>query len=443
MIARALARVGLTTPEQRAWAWYDWANSTYFTTVITAVFPPFYGSYASADLEPAQATARFGLITTLSMAIVALSAPVLGAIADYTGIKKKLLIGFMILGASSCAAMAAIGRGEWQLASILFVVGNIGVSGSTVFYDSLLPHVARPEETDRVSSAGYALGYLGGGLLLLVNLAWILKPEMFGFADAAAATKAAFVSVAIWWAVFSLPLFRKVPEPPVHLDAAERPGAGIVRAAFSRLGHTFRDMRRYKHAFLLFVAMLLYQDGIQTIIRMASIYGAEIGIDQTAQIAAFVMVQFVGIPFSFLFGALGSRIGTKRALFVALAVYTCISILGYFMTTVAQFFMLAGLVATVQGGSQALSRALFSRMIPANKTSEFFGFYAVAERFATMLGPLVFTLSVALTGSSRTAVLFIITFFAAGALLLGRVDEAEGSRAAAADAENYFERDRA
>jgi UMF1 family MFS transporter len=178
--------------------------------------------------------------------------------------------------------------------------------------------------------------------------------------------------------------------------------------------------------------MLLYQDGIQTIIRMASVYGAEIGIDQNAQIAAFVMVQFLGIPFAFLFGALGTRIGTKQALFIALAVYTMATIIGFFMTTVTQFFLLAAMVATVQGGAQALSRSMFSRLIPANKTSEFFGFYAVAERFATVLGPLVFTLSVLLTGSSRFAVLFIVTFFAAGALLLSRVDEEEGKRAAAA-----------
>ena len=236
--------------------------------------------------------------------------------------------------------------------------------------------------------------------------------------------------MAVWWLVFSIPLFRQVPEPPVVLDADERPVESLLKAAFGRLGRTFREVRRYKNAFLLFIAMLIYQDGIQTMIRMASIYAAEIGIDQTAQIAAFVMVQFVGIPFAFLFGSLGARIGTKRALFIALAVYTLTSVVGYFMTTLTHFFILAGLVATVQGGSQALSRALFARLIPENKSSEFFGFYAVAERFATVLGPLVFWMSVTLTGSSRTAVLFIIVFFAVGAAILSRVDEEEGMRAA-------------
>lgn len=430
MILRALAKVGLVTPEQRAWASYDWANSAYFTTIITAVFPAFYATYAAADLEPVQATARFGAITTASVALIAISSPILGAMADFTGIKKKLLAAFMIVGATAAASMVLIERGDWMLASILFVIGNIGASGTTVFYDSLLPHVAKPEETDRVSSAGYALGYLGGGILLLLNLAWILQPQTFGFADAAAATKASFVSVAIWWAVFSIPLLLKVPEPPPLLEAGERPGTNVLSAAFGRLGRTFREIRLYKNAFLLFIAMLLYQDGIQTIIRMASVYGAEIGIDQNAQIAAFVMVQFLGIPFSFLFGAIGARIGTKRALFIALGVYTMTSIMGYFMQTVTHFFILAGMIATVQGGAQALSRAMFSRLIPVRKASEFFGFYAVAERFATVLGPLVFTLSAAITGSSRFAILFIIVFFVAGAAVLALVDEKEGERAA-------------
>ena len=425
-----LTRLGLVTPEQRAWAWYDWANSAYFTTIVTAVFPAFYATYAAADLEPAQATARFAAVTTVSVAIIAVASPILGAIADFTGIKKKLLLVFMAVGVTTAAAMAFIGRGDWVLASTLFLIGNLGVSGSTVFYDSLLPNVARPEESDRVSAAGYALGYLGGGILLILNLWWILQPATFGFADSAAATKAAFVSVAVWWALFSIPLLRNVPEPTVILQPGEDERTSVWSAAFGRLGRTLREIRRYRHAFTLFLAMLLYQDGIQTIIRMASVYGAEVGIDQNAQIAAFVLVQFLGIPFSFLFGALGQRIGTKRALFIALGVYTLTSILGFFMTTATHFFILAGLVGTVQGGAQALSRAMFARLIPVSKASEFFGFYAVAERFATILGPLVFTISIALTGSSRFAVLFIVTFFAAGALLLARVDEVEGIRAA-------------
>jgi UMF1 family MFS transporter len=429
MIARLMARVGLVTPQQRAWAWYDWANSAFFTTVVTAVFPGFYSSYAAAGLEPAEATARFGLVTTISMATIAVSAPILGAFADYTGSKKRLLALFIAIGVTACGAMAFIGEGEVWFASLLFFIANLGVSGSIVFYDSLLPHVAKAEETDRVSSAGYAMGYIGGGLLLLINLAWILQPEMFGFSGTVPAIKASFVSVAVWWAVFSLPIFRKVPEPPTGPARANESGVAIV-AAFSRLATTFTEVRKYRNAFLLFIAMLLYQDGIQTIIRMAGVYGAEVGVDQTSQIAAFVMVQFLAIPFSFLFGSLGVRIGTKRAIFIAISVYALATVLAYFMTSVTHFFILAALIATVQGGAQALSRALFSRMVPADRTSEFFGFFAVAERFATVLGPLVFTLSVALTGSSHAAILAILGFFVAGAYVLSLVNEEEGIKAA-------------
>ena len=426
MLARLLSRVGLVTPEQRAWAWYDWANSVYFTTVITAVFPSFYATYAAAGLEPAQATARFGLVTTASVAIVAILSPILGALADYSGIKKRLLAVFMAIGVVSCASMAFITEGNVALASVLFFIGNIGVSGSVVFYDSLLPHVAKPEETDRVSAAGYAMGYVSGGVLLLINLAWILQPETFGFGSTVSAIRASFVSVALWWAVFSLPLFRNVPEPAT----GSQPVA--IGMAFARLGRTLREIRKYRHAFLMFIAMLLYQDGIQTIIRMAGVYGAEVGIEQTSQIAAFVMVQFVGIPFSFLFGALGARLGTKRCIFFAIGVYALATILAFFMTSAVHFFALAFLIGTVQGGAQALSRALFARLVPRDRTSEFFGFFAVAERFATVFGPAIFTISVMLTGNSKSAILAILGLFVAGAIVLSFVDEEEGMRAAGA-----------
>lgn len=423
-----MARVGLVTPEQRAWAWYDWANSVYFTTVITAVFPSFFATYAAAGLEPAQATARFGLITTASVAVVAIMAPVLGALADYSGIKKKLLAVFMVIGVLACASMVFITEGNIALASLLFFIGNIGVSGSLVFYDSLLPHVARPDETDRVSAAGYAMGYVSGGVLLLINLAWILQPERFGFDSSVSAIRASFLAVAVWWAVFSLPLFRNVAEP-----AASGAGGIDMGAAFGRLARTFREIRKYRHAFLMFIAMLLYQDGIQTIIRMAGVYGAEVGIDQTSQIAAFVMVQFVGIPFAFLFGALGRRLGTKRCIFIAIGVYALATVLAFFMTSAVHFFLLAFMIATVQGGAQALSRALFARLIPRDRTSEFFGFFAVAERFATVFGPAIFTISVMITGTSHSAILAILGLFIAGAWVLSLVDEQEGERVARND----------
>jgi UMF1 family MFS transporter len=434
LTARAglLARLGLDRPELRAWAMYDWANSAFWCTVIVAVFPPFFSEYAAADLEPVAATARFAWATTLAVAVVAVLAPVLGAVADYRARKKAMLAAWAAVGAAATLLMATIGRGEWVYAAALFVVANVGVAASQVFYDSFLPHLAAPGELDRVSTAGFALGFIGGGVLLLVNLAWILAPETFGLPDSLAAIRLSFVSVGVWWLAFTVPLLRRVPEPPAVLEADETGREGAMRIALTRVRETFHELRGQPNAFLMLVAFLLYNDGIQTIIRMASIYGAQIGIDRDAQIAAFVMVQFVGVPCSFLFGAVAGRIGAKPALVGALAVYTGISVLGYFMTTEAHFFALAFLVGLVQGGSQALSRSLFARMIPRHKSSEYFGFFSVFERLAGVGGPAVFAASITLFGSSRAAVLSVILFFVLGAAVLLRVDVEEGEAQAEA-----------
>ena len=409
---------------------YDWANSTYQTTVITAVFPRFFAEYASAGLPPVVATTRFAWISTLAAVVIALMGPVLGAIADSRAAKKKMLAVAIGIGVIATLAMVFISRGDWLYAAIVFLVGNVAITASFVFYDSLLPHIAAHDEIDRVSTAGYALGYVGGGVLLVINLVWILSPHTFGLPDSVAAIKLSFVSVAVWWLLFSIPLFRRVPEPV----AVPHPGSGAaaIRDAFAMVWHTFHELRGYRQAFLMLVAFLLYNDGIQTMIKMSSIYAAEAGIDANAQIAAFVMVQFVGVPFSFLFGALAGRIGAKTAVFLSLVVYTGISILGYFLATAWQFFVLAFLVGTVQGGSQARSRSLFARMIPKDKSSEYFGFFSVFEKFAGIAGPAMFAASVTLFGSSRSAVLSVILFFMLGALVLSRVDVAKGEAQARA-----------
>jgi UMF1 family MFS transporter len=426
-----LERLGLHRRELRAWAMYDWANSAFWTTVIVAVFPPFFSDYAAAGLPPAEATARFAWSTTFAVTVVAVLGPILGAVADYRAVKKTLLAVFMAVGVVATLLMATIERGSWTYAAILFVIANIGVAASQVFYDSLLPHIAAPGELDRVSTSGFALGFLGGGVLLLVNLSWILSPTTFGLPDAVAAIKLSFASVAFWWLIFSIPLLRRVPEPPRALEPDETGRESSIRAALVRVLETFHELRGYRQAFLMLVAFLLYNDGIQTIIRMASIYGAEIGIDRNAQIAAFVVVQFTGIPCSFAFGSLAGRIGPKRAIYLAVGVYIGISILGYFMTTTWHFFALAFLVGTVQGGSQALSRSLFARMIPKHKSSEYFGFFSVFEKFAGIFGPALFAASVTMFGSSRAAVLSVILFFVAGAAVLTRVDVAQGEAQAA------------
>ena len=415
---------------------YDWANSAFWTTVVAAVFPIYFARVAASGLDPETAAFRFGIGTTIALVTIAVLSPVLGALADLIGNKKTLLATFTAIGATTTSALALVGTGDWLLAIGLFMLANIGTYGAMVFYDSLLPHIAREGELDQVSTAAYAMGFLGGGLLLAVNLLWIQKPEWFGFADAGAATRASFVSVGVWWAIFTVPLMRRVPEPPVPPAAREGSAAQHIAGAFRRLKGTLHALRRYRNAFLTLLAFLLYNDGIGTIIRMSSLYGTQVGIDQGSLIGALLMVQFVGVPCSFLFGHVARWVGAKRAIGLSLIVYTAVSVLAFYMTTAAHFFALAFLVGLVQGGSQALSRSLFASMIPRRHSSEFFGFFAVFEKFAGIFGPLIFSLAVGLTGSSRTAILSMIFFFIAGGLTLSVVDVEAGQRAAAAaDAE--------
>jgi len=259
------------------------------------------------------------------------------------------------------------------------------------------------------------------------------KPEWFGLADKDQAVRASFASVAVWWVVFTIPLLRSVPEPPVTIGDPDRLASGgrpdLFRSGIIALWHTVTELRRYRNAFLLLLAFLIYNDGVQTIIRMATIYGTEIGLDDNAMIAALAVTQFIGIPFAFLFGMLAGRVGAKPAIFGGLAVYALISVLGYFMRTSAEFFALAVMVGMVQGGTQALSRSLFASMIPKEKSSEFFAFFGVFERYASVLGPAVFAWVVSHSGTSRNAILSVLAFFVVGGALLSFVDVDEGRAA--------------
>jgi UMF1 family MFS transporter len=429
-MAKFFQRLGLGRPELRAWALYDWANSVLFTTVLQ-IFPIYFRTVAAADLPPATASTRFALATSISVGMVALVSPVLGALADSRAAKKNFLGLFLGLGAAATAAMWLVGRGDWVLGAVLFILANFGVTASIVFYNALLPHIARPEEVDRVSTAGFALGYVGGGVLLAVNLLWIQKPQLFGFPDDVTAIRASLLSAAVWWVAFSLPLFRRVSEPASHAQVGEA-GRGAVAIAFGRLARTLRDVRSHRDAFFLLLAFLVYNDGVNTVIRMATIYGTEIGIPRSSLIAAILLVQFVGVPFAFLFGAFAGRVGAKRAIFVALAVYVGIAVLAYRMRDAAGFFTVAVLVGMVQGGAQALARSLYATLIPRHKSGEMYGFFGVFDKFGGLMGSGLFALMITLTGSSRPAILALVVFFVVGALLLAQVDVARGQQAARA-----------
>lgn len=409
---------------------YDWANSAFATTIMGAVLPTFYASVAGADLPGNSATVYWGYTSSISLLITALMGPILGAVADYLGAKKRFLAFFTAFGVFFTSLLVMVSTGQWLLASVLYTLGYMGFGGANVFYDSLLPHIAKPDDIDYVSSRGFALGYLGGGILLAINIAMIFFWEKLGLSSAEMASRLSFLSVGIWWAVFSIPVLTTVPEPPVPAMQDRR--INPFRVAFRRLSTTFRDVRQYSELTKFIIAFWLYNDGIGTIIKMATIYGTEIGIGQMDLIGALVLLQFVGIPFSLLFGRLAKRLGTKPSIYVALAVYTVISVAGYFMTTAWQFWLLAGMVGLVQGGSQALSRSLFGAMVPKLKSAEFFGFYDVSSKFAGIVGPAVFALVGQLTGSSRFGIVSLIVFFVLGGLLLTQVDEKEGIRVARA-----------
>ena len=427
-MSRWLDRLGLHRPELRAWALYDVANSAFMTTVIQ-LFQLFFPGYAAVNLPENVARSRFAFATSAAVILVGLLGPLLGAIADVQGSKKKWLGAFVGVGAVATAAMYFIGKGDWQLALWLFVVGNVTVTSSLAFYNSLLPQIASRDEVDRVSTAGFALGYLGGGLLLAFNLVIIQNPQRFGLADEGHATRVAFLTVGVWWALFSIPLFLKVKEPPLRVVAGEE-GRSPLRVALGRLRETVGELRLFKDAGLLLLAFLVYNDAVNTIIRLAVSFGDELRFPKTALVAAVLMIQFVGVPFAFLFGALAGKIGPKKAIYVALAVYCVIAVYGYSLQTTRQFYVLAFMVAMVMGGIQALSRSLFATLVPRHKSAEMFGFFGIFDRFGGAIGALIFGIVLASVGTSRPAIVSLLAFFVIGGVLLAFVDVDRGRRAA-------------
>ncbi len=417
-----------------AWCMYDWANSPFATTLMSALFPPFFRSLViNAGLPVSDATAFWGYTASAALLIGAFISPLLGAVSDFTGGKKRYLGVFAGIGIVATAAFIFIGDDTWSLASLLYIIAAIGFSGSIVFYESLLPHITTRKTIDAVSSRGYAIGYLGGGTLLAINVLWVSHPEWFGMPDIGFALRASFLSVAIWWAVFSIPFFARVPEPPVNRSRRSGRDRAVLLQGFSRLVSTFREVRKYKQLFVFLVAFWVYSDGIGTIIRMATAYGDEIGISIIDMTLALVITQFVAVPFTFLFSRHAGRFGAKRSILLTLAVYSCVSLSAFFMKTALHFYILALVVGTVQGGAGALSRSLYGSMVPKNRSAEFFGFFSLSAKFAGIFGPTVFGLVSHFTGQSRFSIISVIIFFIVGAIVLSRVDIDEGVRVARAE----------
>ena len=400
------------------WCLYDWANSAFATTIMAAVLPIFFSSVAAGDLPSHMASSYWGYTNTFAMLAIAFLSPVLGSIADINGKRKAYLLRFALLGIFSSGLLILVSHGDWLWASFLYILGRIGFGGGNIFYDSLLPHIAEKDDIDRVSTLGYALGYLGGGLLLALNLAMILKPQLFGLVNSQWGSRFSFLTVSIWWGIFSIPIFIFVSEPQGKGGISRK---NIIMTGYHRLSQTFSQIRQYREVWKFLLAYWLYNDGIGTIIIMATIFGTEIGIGQKHLIGAILLVQFLGIPFTLLFGQMTRFLDTKTCIQIGLVVYTAIAIGGYFMRTPLHFWTLAVFVALVQGGCQALSRSFFGKMIPKTKTAEFFAFYDISNKFAGIIGPTLFGLVGQVLGSSRYGIISLIIFFFSGGLLLSRV----------------------
>lgn len=412
-----------------SWALYDWANSAFATTVMAGFFPVFFKQYWCGAADVSTSTFRLGLANSLGSLLVIIMAPLLGAISDQAAAKKKFLFFFTLLGVAMTGSLYHVSQGNWIGASLLYIFGIVGFSGGNVFYDALLVSVTPSNHTDRVSALGFSLGYLGGGLLFAFNVLMTQQPTFFGLADASVAVRLSFINVAGWWMLFSLPLLFWVPEPAAPYRKREN---NSVFAGLYQLRNTFREIRRLRVVFCFLIAYWLYIDGLDTIVRMAVDYGMALGFDSSGLILALLITQFVGFPAAIVFGRLGERLGTKRAILAGLAVYLFVTVWAMFMQSITEFYLLAAAIGLAQGGVQALSRSLYSRIIPADKAGEFFGFYNMLGKFAAVIGPFLMGWIGVLTGKPRLSLLAVIFLLISGALLLFLVDEQKGKELATA-----------
>jgi len=369
------------------WAIYDWANSAFATAVMAGFFPIFFKEYWSYGADVNMSTARLGLGNSIAGIIVALMAPVLGAIADKGSVKKKFLIFFAYLGVLMTAALFLVQKGDWGWAIFVYVMGIIGFSGANIFYDSLLPSVADEDKIDYISGLGYAMGYLGGGLLFLVTVFMTLLPEKFGLSDAETAVRYAFILVASWWGLFTIFTILWVQEEQTATTPPR--GVSFIADGFRQLIGTFKKFRHLRTVLLFLVAYWFYIDGVDTIIRMAVDYGMSLGFSSNDLIVALLITQFVGFPSALVFGKLGQRWSVRKSIYIAIGIYIFITIWGTMMTTQQEFYILAIIVGLVQGGIQALSRSYYSRLIPKNQAAEYYGFYNMVGKFGTILGPVL------------------------------------------------------
>lgn len=403
-----------------SWALYDWANSAFATTIMAGFFPIFFKKYWAAELASTESTFYLGIGNSAAGILILLSAPVLGAIADRLGRRKGMLLVFALFGMTMTAALYWVEKTDWLSAISIYCAAVFGFMGANIFYDAMLISVTDNSRRDFVSALGYALGYLGGGILFTVNVVMTLEPAWFGIADATDAVRLSFLSVAVWWLLFSLPLFIWVKENP-RVRHKEHFIASIAASIREVIG-TIKNIMAHEIVALFLVAYWFYIDGLDTIVRMALDYGVALGLQQTDLIIALILTQFVGFPATLVFGYVAQRGKTINGLYLGIVAYILFVIWAFFMEKTWEFYMLAVGIGLVQGSVQALSRSYYASLIPREQSAEYFGFYNMMGKSAVIIGPLLIGLVGLISGSHRWGIMSVVVLFIIGGFLLMRVD---------------------
>jgi len=400
------------TKTEKSWIFYDWANSAYSVVITAAILPIFFKTLAkNSGVSPNMADSYWGYANSIATMIVAILAPILGTIGDYKGKKMQFFKFFFILGALSTAALSF--TDQWLAILIIYMITVIGFSSANIFYDAFLIDVTTEDRMDTVSSYGFALGYIGGSTIpFVLSISLVMFGSKIGISSSLA-VKISFMLTAIWWIIFSIPMLKNVKQ--IYFIEKEK---DIIKKSFLRLYSTFMNIRQYKRVFIFLIAYFFYIDGVNTIIKMSTVYGDSVGVGSNSLLLALLMTQIVAFPFAIIYGKLAKKVGARTMLLVGIAIYIVICFVGYNMKSAVEFWILAFLVATSQGGIQALSRSYFGKMVPKEKANEFFGFYDIFGKFAAILGPALYAMFSQITGNSRYGVLSVMLLFVIGGAIM-------------------------
>ena len=403
------------TASERSWAFYDWANSAYTLIVVTAILPLYFKSSATqAGIDAATSTAYWGYANSFSTLIVSILAPILGTIADFKGFKKRFFIIFATLGVIFTLMLAVVPSNQWLVILICFIVTSIGFTGANIFYDAFLVDVTSEERMDRISANGYALGYVGSIIPFVISIALIMTAQLNILPlSVTIASQIAFVITALWWGFFTIPMLKNV-EQRYYAERVPNP----VSTSFKKLYSTFKNIKAYKPLFIFLIAYFFYIDGVHTVINMSTAFGSDLGISSTTLLIILFMTQVVAAPFTVLFGKLGGKYSEKTMIIVGIFVYIIVCFYAYFLDSALDFWILAMLVGTSQGGIQAMSRSYFAKLVPKESSNEFFGFYSIFGKFAAIIGPLLVGVTAQYTGNTNSGVFSLVILFIIGAIIL-------------------------